>query len=169
MRKKTRIGAAYASPSVFIVWLLAALLIVACGGQAGPSGAATSGESAAPARTARVVPTMPPAQFAQPTTMINPTRVAELRATPSPEREADLELGAQVYARLCSECHGPEGEGVTDKGKTLTGLAMEEADLVTLLRTGGEAGRDHLFGYDRISSEGITALHAWLRTLPAPE
>ncbi len=39
---------------------------------------------------------------------------------------------------------------MTDKGKTLTGLAMEEAALVTLLRTGGEAGRDHLFGYDRI-------------------
>jgi len=167
MRQPTRIRHIWTT--LVLAMLLAALLAAACGGSAQPSGTGDAETPAPQGRGARVVPTMPPLQMAQPTTMINPTRVAELRATPSPEREADLELGAQVYARLCSECHGPEGEGVTDKGKTLTGLAMEEADLVTLLRTGGEAGRDHLFGYDRISSEGITALHAWLRTLPAPE
>ena len=167
MRQPTRIRHSWAT--LLLAMLLAALLAAACGAPAQPSDTGEAETPATQGREARVVPTMPPLQMAQPTTMINPTRVAELSATPSPEGEVDLEFGAQVYARLCAECHGAEGEGMTDKGKTLAGLTMEEAALVTLLRTGGEAGRDHLFGYDRISSEGITALHAWLQTLPAPE
>lgn len=160
----------------FCIWtvflpamLLAALIAAACGGQARSGG---SGGEAAPAtqgREARVVSTMPPLQMAQPTTMIDATRVAELHATPSPQQTIDVELGGRVYTRLCVECHGAEGEGVPDKGKAVAGVEMDAAALSTLLRTGGKLGPDHLFGLDKVSPEGVKALHAWMQTLPAPE
>lgn len=156
--------------TVFVIAvLLAALMAAGCGGQVQPGATEGAATTSAPGRGSREVPTMPPLRMAQPTTMINPTRVAELRATPSPEQAIDVEFGGQVYARLCAECHGAAGEGVADKGEAVAGMEMDEAALTSLLRTGGEYGREHIFGLDKVSPEGVTALHAWMQALPAAE
>jgi mono/diheme cytochrome c family protein len=98
--------------------------------------------------------------------MIDATKVAGSESTPEPG-EPDVEFGATTYARLCAECHGDEGEGVADKGQAVAAMDSEAA-LEDLLRTGGGYGPEHLFGPDKISPDGIMALHAFMETLPAP-
>lgn len=161
----------FSSRAAIAVLMLAALLVAACGGSGaapgGTEGQATTAPDT-PTREGRVAPTMPALNLAQPTTMIDATKLAEKQATPSAE-VINVEFGAQVYERHCAECHGAAGEGVADKGEAVAGVEMDEAALATLLRTGGEYGPDHLFGIDKVSPDGIKALHAWMQTLPAPE
>ena len=168
MRRRIQTCNAFGPAAILLVLLLAALLAAACGGQAATTGEGTATAPAAPGRGERVVPTMPPAQFAQPTTMIDLTRVAGAQTTPVPQ-EVDVEFGGQIYSRLCADCHGAAGEGAAGKGEAVAGAELDEAGLVNLLRTGGEYGREHQFGIEKVSPSGIKALHAWMQTLPAPE
>ena len=151
--------------------LVAVVLLVAsaCGGGGAASpgtGDSGSGVGSGQARGGRVVPTMPVAQFAQPTTMIDPTKVAGQAVTPKAEQaEIDLEFGEQVYARLCVECHGEALGGVAGKAEPIVAHELDESGLTDLLRTGGGYGNEHLFGLDKVSPEGITALQAYMQTL----
>ena len=146
---------------------LVVLLLAACGGGSrtddGAAGAA-AGESAQSGRVRGAAPTMPAAQFAAPTSVVDATKVAETAATPE-ANEPDLDLGASAYARLCAECHGAAGEGVADKGSAVTGLALSEAEVTDLLRTGGGYGNEHIFGPSKISEDGIAGLTAFMATL----
>ena len=144
---------------------LVAFLVAACGGSSGAEdSAAPAAESATSGRARSAAPTMPAAQFAAPTSVVDATKVAETAATPD-ANEPDLELGASAYARLCAECHGDAGEGVVDKGSAVTGLALSEAEVTDLLRTGGGFGNEHIFGPSKISEDGIAGLTAFLATL----
>jgi mono/diheme cytochrome c family protein len=152
---------------VVLLLVLALLLISACG-SGGASTTAEEPRAGEQAAGSRVVPTMPAARFAQPTTMIDPTRVAGITTTPEVE-EVDVEFGAQVYTRLCADCHGESLEGEGDKAAPIDLYELDEAALTNLLRTGGGYGREHLFGLDKVSPEGIKALHAYMQTLTASE
>ncbi len=92
--------------------------------------------------------------------------------TPEPGANAgvDLERGARVYANEnCAECHGAEGEGVEGKGSAIAGISLSESEFSDLMRTGRGIGPDHLYGPNAISPGGLTALHAWLQSLPPAE
>ncbi|HXF62274.1 MAG TPA: c-type cytochrome [Caldilineaceae bacterium] len=157
------------------VWgLVAATLagLSACGGGSSNRNAASS------AATTRAVPTMPAARFAMPTTMITVaprvavTATAEATATSEPQAgpTVDLARGERLYNdRGCAECHGPAGEGVEGKGAAIAGTALSEDEFTDLMRTGGGIGPDHLYGPSAISPSGMTALHAWLQSLPPAE
>jgi ubiquinol-cytochrome c reductase cytochrome c subunit len=41
---------------------------------------------------------------------------------------SDIDAGRQLYQVACTTCHGPEGEGVTDRGPTLIGVGAASAD-----------------------------------------
>lgn len=125
-------------------------------------------------------PTRPSAVFAMPTTMITPTpaeaapaATAETASTvaatvPTP----DLARGQTVYVnRKCGDCHGEQGEGVADKGSAIAGTTLSLQEFTEVLRTGGKGtlGNDHIFGTGAISPGGMTALHAWLQSLPPAE
>lgn len=134
----------------------------------------------------RAIPTQPSARFAMPTTMITPTPVTEAAATteaseeseaaapvaPAATPEIDLARGQTAYVnRGCAECHGEQGEGLPDKGATLASTELTLSEFTEWLRTGGKGqlGNDHIFGPSAISPGGMTALHAWLQSLPAPD
>lgn len=156
--------------AIIPVLIVAVLFAAACGGGAEPAGQPAAEEGATPAQTqgGRVVPTMPAARFAQPTTMIDPTKVAEREPAPAVE-EADVEFGRQIYTRLCAECHGDALEGVAGEAEPIETYELDRAALTDLLRTGGGFGPEHLFGLDKVSPEGISALQAYLESLIAGE
>ena len=76
--------------------------------------------------------------------------------------------GQRSYEKLeCAQCHGENAEGLPDKGATLAGTELTEAEFKDILRTGGkgELGNDHLYGTSAISESGIGALYAFLQSL----
>ena len=150
--------------SVILFVTVALLVVSACGGGGtdGPEGASVETPQG---NGGRVVPTMPSAQFAQPTTMIDATKVAETAATPEPEQAVDLEFGGQIYGRQCADCHGETLEGAAGKAEPIAVYELDKGALTDLLRTGGGYGPEHLFGLDKVSPEGITALQAYMQTL----
>lgn len=163
--------------AVHVTVLAASLaLVTACGG--GPSASTP----------AQPTPTRPSASFAMPTTMITPTP-AEAAPTVQPTSAAtaeaaaasavaatvptpDLARGQTVYVnRKCGDCHGEQGEGVPDKGSAIAGTVLSLQEFTEVLRTGGKGtlGNEHIFGAGAISPGGMTALHAWLQSLPPAE
>lgn len=163
----------YRTTFVTIAVLLAVLLTVSACGRGGggapaeePSGAVEAEATAT--RSPREVPTMPAAQFAQPTTMIDPTKVAERGSTPEVE-VVDPAFGAQVYVRLCADCHGEALEGIPGEAEPIEVYALNREELTDLLRTGGGYGPTHLFGLDKVSPEGIASLQAHLESLGESE
>lgn len=145
-----------------IFFLLFIALIAGCGG--------SSGESAA-VNTPQVVATMPPARFtavaeqsAAQTSGVAPK--AESLSTPTVD--ASISRGGTIYKnKKCGDCHGPQGEGVTDKGKALAGTALTFQAFETVLRTGGQGalGPDHLYGQSSISPSGVNTLYAFVASL----
>jgi len=77
----------------------------------------------------------------------------------------DVVLGAKLYADVCVECHGAEGEGVT--GTALGNPAMLSLTEDKFLRYAIENGRDgtdmKAFG-EKLSGDEIDALTAFLRS-----
>lgn len=154
---------------VRILLLICVLLLAACGG-----GSSTE-ETGAGTGVQPVVPTMPPAKFTAVaeqhaiTTTTVVSRTVALTQTTQIDAQS-LERGAGIYAnRKCAECHGAQGEGVTDKGSALAGTQLPLQEFETILRTGGngELGPDHLYGQSAISPGGMKILHAWLQSLPS--
>ena len=77
----------------------------------------------------------------------------------------DVKRGAELYAAECAKCHGEKGEGIT--GTALGNPAMLSLTEDQFLRYAIANGRDGTdmqpFG-DRLSSEEINALTAFLRS-----
>ncbi len=77
----------------------------------------------------------------------------------------DVQLGAQLYARECAECHGKEGEGVT--GTALGNSAMLSLTEDKFIRYAIEHGRDgtdmKAFG-EKLNAKEIDALTAFIRS-----
>lgn len=166
---------------LMVVLLMVALWLAACGG------GASSQQQGAPSNSGQsvVVPTMPPARFtpvpqqaaasvALTQTTAN-TQAAAVDASADAEQTAAddqiLRRGATIFVnRKCYECHGEQGEGITDKGAALAGTSLTLSEFTTVLRTGknGEIGPDHIYGPSAISPGGVETLYAWLRSLPAP-
>jgi ubiquinol-cytochrome c reductase cytochrome c subunit len=55
-----------------------------------------------------------PAQIRPPTTL--------------PAGPADVDAGSQLYAIACTTCHGPDGQGIQDRGPSLIGVGAASAD-----------------------------------------
>ncbi|MEZ4640449.1 MAG: c-type cytochrome, partial [Caldilineaceae bacterium] len=71
------------------------------------------------------------------------------------------------YDRRCAECHGPEGEGVADKGNALTGMTLDATAFGDVVRTAksGELGTEHIFGPSAVSPSGLDVLFAFVQSL----
>jgi mono/diheme cytochrome c family protein len=86
------------------------------------------------------------------------------------EAESDLdpelvERGRGRYVALeCGLCHGENGEG-TDEGSPLTGLALNEEDFISYMRSGGTLGTDHQYSTNRLSDSGGRNLYQYLLSL----
>jgi mono/diheme cytochrome c family protein/rhodanese-related sulfurtransferase len=77
----------------------------------------------------------------------------------------DVKLGARLYARECTKCHGEKGEGVT--GTALGNPAMLSLTEDKFLRYAIENGRDGTEMQpfrEKLSPEEINALTAFLRS-----
>lgn len=176
--------------------LVAALLLASCGGRGG-SGAGQDGSGGRQEPVVPTMPAAQFAQpttmiTVAPSDAVTDTGAAEANsseavsgaaesaqtetaaadaATPAPSDaalNARLARGEELYTtRKCGECHGANGEGVPDKGSAVAGTTMTEQEFTDLLRTGGDIGSDHLYGPMTISPSGVTAIHAWLQSLPA--
>lgn len=157
-------------PRVLLLALFVALL-AACGGAQGEQPAAS-----APRPTSQSVPTMPAAQFTAvaqqvytDTVRSDTTSSSEPAATPTQgsTETVDLTRGQTIYNNRCAECHGPQGEGVADKGSALTGLTLTSAEFDTAVRTGksGELGAEHVFGPSAVSPSGLSVLYAFVQSL----
>lgn len=160
-----------------LLWIT--LLVAGCGG----SSAGQGGEDSANAvGTAAAVPTMPPARFTAvaqqsfsqtlavtttTTTTTMTTRAATTADESGPTVSADdLARGARSYERNgCADCHGPNGEGVADKGGAIAGAALSEAEFADVLRTGAGLGSSHIFGPSAISPGGMTTLYLYVQSL----
>ncbi len=155
--------------------LVVALLSAACGADS-----ASQSSSSAPAATDRPVPTMPAARFTAVAQQVYTDTISSdansngsQDGTPAPEAEAtpttavDLSRGQTIYTNRCAECHGAQGEGVADKGGSLTGLSLSSAEFDDAIRTGrnGELGAEHIFGPSAVSTSGLTVLYAYLQSL----
>src|SRR5215203_603055 len=80
-KRVSSIGKRQWRQAIAVVLLGSALILSGCGSR-GDASEAGSGDSGAPAATAKPLPTMPAARFAAPTTMIGaPTEEAEVEAT----------------------------------------------------------------------------------------
>ncbi|MCP4045638.1 MAG: c-type cytochrome [Gammaproteobacteria bacterium] len=77
----------------------------------------------------------------------------------------NVALGAKLYAQVCAQCHGEEGEGVT--GTALGNPAMLSLTEDKFLRYAIENGRDETemkaYG-EKLSAKEIDALTAFLRS-----
>ena len=75
-------------------------------------------------------------------------------------------VGAELYARTCAACHGPDGEGGTGPpvgpGSNATSLTDEQiAGAITV-------GPGSMPSFDRLSDEQVASLVAFLRELQTP-
>ncbi|MCB9157299.1 MAG: cytochrome c [Caldilineaceae bacterium] len=136
------------------------ILLAACGGSNSSTDAGATSEPT-------VAPTMPSASFAavsQSAGVITETLVVS--ETESSGSTGDLDRGAAAYTKnKCGDCHGANGEGVTDKGNAIAGTTLSAEDFETVLRTGGGLGNEHIFGRSAISPGGMTALYEYVQSL----
>ena len=162
--------------TIIIAIILAGLFVVGCGRrELPPQGSAAQSASGEPTSTPVAAATPLRAQFKQPTPVKKEADTEEKEesaaeeSTPTPE--VDLSRGERVYNnRECGACHGPQGEGVADKGNPLAGTELSEEEFTDILRTGGkgELGNDHLYGPQAISPSGMEALYAFVKSLGGP-
>jgi mono/diheme cytochrome c family protein len=104
-----------------------------------------------------VAPTNPPI-FAEATATVEAADVA----TPAAEL---VERGRGRYEALeCGTCHGANGEG-TDEGSSLLEFAMNQADFISFMRSGGDIGTSHQYSTDRLSQGGSENLYLYLQSL----
>ncbi len=150
---------------VFLTFVLClfALIAMACGGDG----------SDAPSNTPQVVATMPPARFtavAEQSAAQDANVITQTQTLLTPTADASLSRGETIYKnKKCGDCHGAQGEGVTDKGKALAGSTLTYQEFETVLRTGGEGvlGPEHLYGQSSISPSGLNTLYAFVASLTA--
>jgi mono/diheme cytochrome c family protein len=71
---------------------------------------------------------------------------------------------AQLFAKNCSLCHGPAGEGRI--GPQLAGRNLPADNAANRIRSGGKAMPP--FGPDRLSNEEVAGLVAYVNAMPAP-
>jgi mono/diheme cytochrome c family protein len=106
-----------------------------------------------------IAPTNPPA--------FNATSTASASTDETTPDAALIERGRDRYVALeCATCHGENGEG-TDEGSSLIGLglAMNNADFISFMRSGGEIGTSHQYSTDRLSERGSQNLYLYLLSL----
>lgn len=147
---------------------IAILVLVAACGRNDSTGDTSSGGGPV------VVATMPAAKFtavAQQSSggSIVLTQTTALTQTVTADAQT-IERGATIYVnRKCVDCHGPQGEGVAEKGAALAATKLTLQEFTNTLRTGGmgELGPDHLYGPSAVSPGGVEAVYAWLQSLPA--
>lgn len=144
-----------------VMLVLLGLTLFACS-----QSADTADESSAERLVATPLPTL---NFKQPTSMIEKSTPEgdQSQATPA----ANLSQGERIYNnKKCGDCHGDQGQGVEDKGKGVAGMSLSEAEFTDIMRTGGKGklGSDHLYGPQAISPSGMTALYAYIKSLPKP-
>ncbi len=90
--------------------------------------------------------------------------IAPAPATPmpgpfDPQRVAQ---GQTRYQTLeCSLCHGANGRG-TDRGPALVGMSLSEQDFMSILRSGGRLGANHVYSTSRLSDEDGKALYLYI-------
>lgn len=145
--------------------ILLAILLVGCGGEPGDPSA-----SSAPRPTDQPVPTMPAARFtavAQQVYTDTASSIAADAPVTTPTASVDLTRGQTIYNNRCADCHGPQGEGVADKGSALTGFALTSTEFDSVVRTGksGELGTEHIFGPSAVSPSGLSVLYAFVQSL----
>ncbi|MCB0113494.1 MAG: cytochrome c [Caldilineaceae bacterium] len=147
--------------------ILFVFLLTACGGAQDEQSSAS-----APRATDAPVPTMPAARFTAVAQQVyTDTASSDAAATsapaPTPTEGVDLTRGKTIYDRRCAECHGPEGEGVADKGNALTGMTLDATAFGDVVRTAksGELGTEHIFGPSAVSPSGLDVLFAFVQSL----
>jgi mono/diheme cytochrome c family protein len=145
--------------------ILLAIVLVACGGDSGDPSAAS-----VPRPTNQPVPTMPAARFtavAQQVYTDTASSIAVGTPAVTPTASVDLTRGQTIYNNRCADCHGPQGEGVADKGSALTGLTLTSTEFDNVVRTGksGELGTEHVFGPSAVSPSGLSVLYAFVQSL----
>ena len=104
----------------------------------------------------------------QPTSVIKVRDTPAETATPVSADDKLIARGQRSYEKLeCAKCHGEKAEGLPDKGASLAGTELTEAEFKDDLRTGakGELGNEHIYGTSAISESGITAVYAFLQSL----
>jgi mono/diheme cytochrome c family protein len=139
-----------------------AAMLAACGANAA---------TRTPLPTVTAIPTFayvspteaPEIQTAVAATALAASTAAQTTPTPDAGRIA---LGSRVYTMLeCGGCHGEKGAGVAGKGAALVPLTLTEGEFITVLRTGGSVGNDHLFASNRLSTTGGKALYLYVVSL----
>jgi len=159
----------------FLIAILSILLFsVACGRSQGTGSTASSGDSAsgqASSRARPAAPTMPSGNFTavgQQSILTETTSLTETTATTETAgiTAVDLSRGESAYTKNnCGDCHGPNGEGVADKGGAVAGTTLSLEEFDAILRTGGGLGNTHIFGRSAVSPSGMEALYAYVQSL----
>lgn len=149
---------------IIVTIFLVSLLGVACGGRNADSAAA----AATP--TMPAIPTQNFVAVGQLTVLTDTNTVTGTTTTTqtaSASSDADLQRGEAAYTKnKCGDCHGAQGEGVTDKGGPVAGTTISFEEFDKVLRTGGGLGNTHIFGRSAVSPSGMEALYAYVQSLP---
>ncbi len=166
---------------IAIVLIIVGLVLLGCGGRNAPSSEsdeATNNSSSAP-DAAPGIATMPAARFTSvgqqsvagqqsvtETTAVSATVAAsETVQTSAP----DLARGALAYEKnKCADCHGAQGEGVTDQGNAIASTGLTLSEFENKLRTGGGLGNSHIFGPSAVSPSGMAILYQYVQSLTPP-
>lgn len=153
------------------LWIIVAILLVsfmsvACGGR---GGSGNSAAEAAPTAAPLPIPTKNFVAVGQLTVLTDTNTVTGTTATTqtaSTSTDADLKRGETAYTKnKCGDCHGAQGEGVTDKGGPVAGTTISYEEFDQVLRTGGGLGNTHIFGRSAVSPSGMEALYAYVLSL----
>lgn len=97
-----------------------------------------------------------------------------------PAAPPDAARGAEFFATICAQCHGPDARGVVGRGKNLRASAFVEAssdaDLVAMIRGGRPPTTEHPAmppkgGRLDLTDADLFDIVAYIRSLPreAPE
>ncbi|MEO8394322.1 MAG: c-type cytochrome [Chloroflexota bacterium] len=140
-----------------LISLLVLGLIAACGGT----------PTAAPLPTPTQIPTY---SYVQPTLAAGIQAVADAteavtEAASAVDPEAISQGQGRYVALKCADCHGENGQGDGDKGPTLVGLTLSQADFTAFMRSGGKLGTSHQYAANRLSANGVKNLYVYLQSL----
>jgi len=78
---------------------------------------------------------------------------------------ASAQEAAALYKSKCAVCHGDQGQGKPKLGAKLAGTAKTEAEIATLLSTGGGKKAPHLKPMSGFSAEQAKAVAAFVKNL----
>ena len=159
--------------SFYRFWMIVAIFLIsliaaACGGRS--SGSSSSDLAAAATPTMPAIPTQNFVAVGQLTVVTDTNTVTGTTATTQTTNagsDANLKRGETAYTKnKCGDCHGAQGEGVTDKGGPVAGTTISFEDFDKALRTGSGLGNTHIFGRSAVSPSGMEALYAYVQSLP---